>query len=267
MMGPQAVPSPGAPARTRRPDGGARHAGVRVRRPRGRRRRAHRHPDHAPRGGAHTHLHARGHPGQREDALPGRGGGDRSPHRAGQHLPPVAAPRPRGGRPRRWPARVHALAALHAHRLGGLPGVLPGRAPLRRAGRLRLPLAPQREKRALSPEVAMEVQGALGRRHRHAARRVPARGGSAARRRGRLSHHHRPGPGGAWRPRLRARPSSASSREAPTPISAAPTPTSWARCPSTASPSAGSAWGSPSSACTRWSARSPRRWTPPVLAT
>ncbi len=72
-------------------------------------------------------------------------------------------PGPGAGRAARRAARVHAVAARDAHRLGRLPGVLARGAAHGERGRLRVPLAPRRrEACALSPEVAMQVQGALG---------------------------------------------------------------------------------------------------------
>ncbi len=78
-------------------------------------------------------------------------------------------------------------------------------------------------KRALSPEVAMAGAGRARRRHRHAARRLPARRSAARRRSRRPAAPRPPGPGAASPPRLpvagalRHRPGRHPPRSAPRP--------------------------------------------------
>jgi queuine tRNA-ribosyltransferase len=107
------------------------------------------------------------------------------------------------------------------------------------------------EKRLLSPEVAMTVQGALGADIAMQLDVCP--------------------PGEAPRAEVEAacRTTTAWARrclQAKAPGQAL-FGRSWGRCPSTGSPSAASAWASPSPACTRWWARSPRGSTRPARVT
>ena len=81
--------------------------------------------------------------------------------RAGQHLPPDAAARRRGGRRARRPAPLHRLGRAHAHRLGRLPGLL---ARARTSTTTASPSAPPTTARATAsrPESAVAMQEQLG---------------------------------------------------------------------------------------------------------
>ena len=96
------------------------HDRTELRTARHRRRRPPR-PHHAePRRGRDAHLHARGHLRQRQGHAAARAEGNRLADRAGQHLPPVAAPG-HGNHGKAWrPARLHAVGQAHPHRLGRL---------------------------------------------------------------------------------------------------------------------------------------------------
>ena len=97
----------------------------------------------------------------------------------GQHLPPLAATRPRAHRPPGWAASVHGLGWTDPDRFRRLPGLQPG--PPRQGGRRRRDLRqpPRRLAAAADPRAGDRDPGGAGERHRHglrpAGRRHPAR--------------------------------------------------------------------------------------------
>ena len=150
------------------------HDRTELRTARHRRRRPPR-PHHAePRRGRDAHLHARGHLRQRQGHAAARAEGNRLADRAGQHLPPVAAPG-HGNHGKAWrPARLHAVGQAHPHRLGRLPGVQPaghaqdhrGRRQVRLADRWRTPVP---DARGIDAHPALAEFG-----HRNGVRRMHA---------------------------------------------------------------------------------------------
>jgi hypothetical protein len=203
-----------------------------------------------PHGGrAHADVHAGGHAGQRQDAHPAEvaATGARIVLGNTYHLwlrpgPEVVASA--GGLHgfTRWP---HAMLTDS----GGFQAFsLAERAPRRRTASSSAP--PRRRLEALTPEVAMQVQGSSAPTSRcssTSARPATRR----ARRSRRPARAPRAGPRAASPRVARRRRCSASCRAAPTWICARPTRRSSARCPSTAWPSAASASASRSSRCTR----------------
>ena len=150
------------------------HDRTELRTARHRRRRPPR-PHHAePRRGRDAHLHARGHLRQRQGHAAARAEGNRLADRAGQHLPPAAAPG-HGNHGKAWrPARLHAVGQAHPHRLGRLPGVQPaghaqdhrGRRQVRLADRWRTPVP---DARGIDAHPALAEFG-----HRNGVRRMHA---------------------------------------------------------------------------------------------
>ena len=138
-------------------------------------------------------LHPAGDQGDGAGAGLRRGRRARLPADPRQHLPPVRLARAGADRQGRRAARVHGLGAGADHRLGRLPGLLARPRRGRRRGQGERPAGGEQgsvvsigeegvrfrsyrdgAELFISPEVSMEVQAALGVRHRPRLRRVHA---------------------------------------------------------------------------------------------
>ena len=142
----------------------------------------------------HPLLHAGRHPRRGAPARRRRSGRARPAGRAGQHLPPDAAARGRGGRGARRPAPLHGLERPPPHRLRRLPGLLPG--PAESTTTASRSVRPTTAPPPPDPGSGGGHPGGARRRHpdgpRHLLRPAGARGGDPA---GREAHPGLGGPG------------------------------------------------------------------------